>query len=70
MIAKMAGRRLAEIRQSCALITAFMWGYPGKKLLFMGQEFAQWGEWSEERSLDWNLLDLRPASTACWPPRA
>ena len=36
---------------------AFMWGYPGKKLLFMGQEFAQRREWSEDRALDWNLLD-------------
>ncbi len=34
----------------------FMWGYPGKKLLFMGQEFAQRQEWSENRSLDWELL--------------
>jgi len=32
-----------------------MWGYPGKKLLFMGQEFAQVREWSEERALDWHL---------------
>lgn len=39
---------------------AFMWGYPGKKLLFMGQEFAQRDEWSEERSLDWHLLDHEP----------
>jgi 1,4-alpha-glucan branching enzyme len=36
---------------------AFMWGYPGKKLLFMGQEFAPWDEWSEARSLDWHLLE-------------
>ena len=35
---------------------AFMWGYPGKKLLFMGQEWAPWEEWSEARSLDWHLL--------------
>jgi 1,4-alpha-glucan branching enzyme len=34
-----------------------MWGYPGKKLLFMGQEFAQVREWSEERALDWDVLE-------------
>jgi 1,4-alpha-glucan branching enzyme len=34
----------------------FMWGHPGKKLLFMGGEIAQWREWSEDRELDWWLL--------------
>jgi 1,4-alpha-glucan branching enzyme len=35
----------------------FTWGHPGKKLLFMGQEFAQRAEWADSRSLDWFLLD-------------
>ncbi|MFD8198438.1 1,4-alpha-glucan branching enzyme [Streptomyces sp. NPDC003470] len=35
----------------------FMWAHPGKQLLFMGQEFAQGAEWSEERGPDWWLLD-------------
>ncbi|MBR0558139.1 1,4-alpha-glucan branching protein GlgB [Ciceribacter sp. L1K23] len=55
MIAKMPGddwQKFANLRA----YYAFMWGYPGKKLLFMGQEFAQWSEWSESQSLDWTLL--------------
>jgi 1,4-alpha-glucan branching enzyme len=56
LINKMAGddwQKFANLRAYYAL----MWGYPGKKLLFMGQEFAQRREWSEERALDWELLD-------------
>ncbi len=56
LIAKMSGddwQQFANLRAYYAL----MWGYPGKKLLFMGQEFAQRREWSEARGLDWNLLD-------------
>ncbi|MBX5221245.1 1,4-alpha-glucan branching protein GlgB [Rhizobium sp. NLR8a] len=58
LIAKMPGddwQKFANLRA----YYAYMWGYPGKKLLFMGQEFAQWSEWSEDRSLDWNLLQYR-----------
>ncbi len=56
LLSKMAGddwQQFATLRA----YYAFMWGYPGKKLLFMGQEFAQRREWSEARALDWNLLD-------------
>jgi 1,4-alpha-glucan branching enzyme len=59
LLNKMAGdawQKFASLRA----YYAFMWGYPGKKLLFMGQEFAPWGEWSEARSLDWNLLEHAP----------
>jgi 1,4-alpha-glucan branching enzyme len=35
----------------------YMWGHPGKKLLFMGCEFAPWDEWNADASLPWHLLD-------------
>jgi 1,4-alpha-glucan branching enzyme len=61
LIGKMAGdewQKFATLRA----FYAFMWGYPGKKLLFMGQEFAQAREWSEARALDWDLLQYKPHS--------
>ena len=59
LIGKMAGddwQKFATLRA----YYAFMWGYPGKKLLFMGQEFAQRSEWNEAKALDWFLLDYGP----------
>ena len=54
LLTKMAGddwQQFASLRAYYAM----MWGHPGKKLLFMGQEFAQRREWSEDRALDWEL---------------
>ena len=59
LLRKMPGdewQRFANLR----LLYAFMWGYPGKKLLFMGGELAQSDEWDHERSLDWHLLEAGP----------
>jgi len=56
LIAKMPGdpwQQLANVR----VYLAFMWAHPGKQLLFMGSEFGQRSEWSEERGLDWWMLD-------------
>ncbi len=56
MLDKMPGdlwRKFANLRA----LYGYMYGHPGKKLLFMGGEFGQWSEWSEARSLDWHLVE-------------
>ncbi len=56
LLTKMSGdewQKFASLRAYYGL----MWAHPGKKLLFMGQEFAQRREWSESRALDWELCD-------------
>ena len=59
MVNKMPGYPEEKIRNLKAAY-AFMLFHPGKKLLFMGQEFGQLREWSEERELDWYLLNEKP----------
>jgi 1,4-alpha-glucan branching enzyme len=57
LLAKMPGdawQKFANLRA----YYGFMWGHPGKKLLFMGCEFAQGREWNHESSLDWHQLEI------------
>jgi 1,4-alpha-glucan branching enzyme len=59
LLDKMPGdewQRFANLR----LLLSYMWAQPGKKLLFMGGEIAQWREWRHDESLDWNLLEYAP----------
>jgi 1,4-alpha-glucan branching enzyme len=56
MLAKMPGDRWQQFANLRALY-AYMWGRPGKQMLFMGSEFGQWREWNHDESLDWHLLE-------------
>ena len=59
LLGRMSGddwQKFANLR----LLLAYMWAQPGKKLLFMGGEIAQWREWHHEESLDWHLLQYAP----------
>ncbi|HEY5863457.1 MAG TPA: 1,4-alpha-glucan branching protein GlgB, partial [Casimicrobiaceae bacterium] len=66
LLRKMPGddwQRFANLR----LLYGYMWGHPGKKLLFMGGEIAQWREWNHDTSLDWHLLEQRAhAGVQAW----
>ncbi|HUZ10298.1 MAG TPA: 1,4-alpha-glucan branching protein GlgB [Acidimicrobiales bacterium] len=64
LVEKMPGddwQRFANLR----LLFGYQYGQPGKKLLFMGSEIAQWREWDHERGLDWELLDQPPHAGMC-----
>ncbi|MEM9854370.1 MAG: alpha amylase C-terminal domain-containing protein, partial [Pseudomonadota bacterium] len=55
MIAKMPGDEWEKFANLRAYY-GYMWGHPGKKLLFMGCEFGQWAEWDHDAALDWDAL--------------
>jgi 1,4-alpha-glucan branching enzyme len=57
MLTKMPGNGWEKFANLRAYY-GFMWAHPGKKLLFMGQEFAQGAEWNHSQSLDWHQLDI------------
>ena len=56
---KMPGDRWQQLA-NLRLLLGYMFAHPGKKLLFMGSDFAQWAEWSHEHSIEWHLLQHAP----------
>ncbi|WP_448388173.1 1,4-alpha-glucan branching protein GlgB [Microbacterium aurum] len=59
LFTRMPGDHWQKLANTRAFL-AYMWGHPGKQLLFMGQDFGQLSEWSEGRGLDWWMLDQPP----------
>lgn len=59
MLGKMPAYDVSQKARQLRSLYAYMWGFPGKKLLFMGSEFGQSREWRYDGSLDWHLLQYR-----------
>jgi 1,4-alpha-glucan branching enzyme len=56
LLIKMGAEHIPDKARQLRALFAWMWGWPGKKTLFMGSEFGQSSEWAYDRSLDWHLL--------------